>query len=139
MITYRLGRTDISDKGIIGNLYRMDELICFTLEPPPDRDPFPAIPVGTYPLLWGMSPRLHTMTPRLGNVPGRDGILIHAGNTIHDTEGCILVGAKYTKDPYIFLYQSAITKAKVYQLIGFDLGGGGFAEIEVRDETPAIS
>lgn len=36
--------------------------------------------------------------PRIQNVPGFTGILIHPGNTVKDTDGCILVGTKYTND-----------------------------------------
>jgi hypothetical protein len=135
MITYRLGRCYAGPDGTIGQLYRSDELVCFTLEPPPDRPAVPSIPFGRYPLSWEKSPRLGVYTPRLNNVPGRSGILIHAGNTIADTEGCILVGSKWDQNKdRIFLYNSAITKAKVYNLIGYDLAGGGFAELEIFSE-----
>ena len=39
-----------------------------------------------------MSPKFKRLLPRLLNVPGFDGILIHRGNTDKDTSGCILIG-----------------------------------------------
>jgi len=51
-----------------------------------------AIPVGRYRLTWTLSPSRGIYTPRLSDVPGYQGILIHAGNTEADTEGCILPG-----------------------------------------------
>jgi len=39
-----------------------------------------------------VSPRFKRELPRLLNIKGFDGILIHRGNTAKDTSGCILVG-----------------------------------------------
>lgn len=61
-----------------------------------------AIPTGRYRVTLGVrSPKMSQKkayefcdgyVPRLINVPGFDGILIHIGNTARDSEGCILVG-----------------------------------------------
>ena len=51
-----------------------------------------AIPAGRYRVDLTMSVRFKRVLPILLNVPGFDGIRIHAGNTADDTEGCILVG-----------------------------------------------
>jgi len=53
-----------------------------------------AIPVGTYPLRVTWSPRFKAMLPAVEGVPGFSGIRIHAGNSVEDTEGCILVGLR---------------------------------------------
>lgn len=63
-----------------------------------------AIPSGTYEIVLNViSPKYSKQdfyknyanggrVPRLLNVPGWEGVLIHAGNTAEDSSGCILVG-----------------------------------------------
>ena len=52
--------------------------------------------------------------PRLVNVPGFEGILIHAGNKDADTEGCILVGENKVKGKVI---NSQATWTNLYKLL----------------------
>lgn len=79
-----------------------------------------AIPTGTYKIRMNISsPRFSKSNwyikncngarmPRLKDVPGYDGVLIHCGNTAKDTEGCILVGKNDVK--------GMVTKSKDYFL-----------------------
>jgi hypothetical protein len=51
-----------------------------------------AIPTGTYKMTVNVSPSKKRLLPRLLDVPGFEGILIHRGNTEKDSSGCIIVG-----------------------------------------------
>lgn len=107
------------DTYTIGRLYVDGVLLCNTLE---DKDrgltqlmplskikevkiaAVTAIPAGTYTIRMDIISPKYSLKPwyfknchggrlpRLENVPGYSGILIHPGNKAADTEGCILVG-----------------------------------------------
>lgn len=65
---------------------------CYTLELPPHHDNTGCIATGEYILDLLPSHRFQRYMPTVLHVPGRTGILIHAGNFPKDTQGCILVG-----------------------------------------------
>lgn len=83
-----------------------------------------AIPTGTYDVtLDVVSPRFavrkayrfcNGRLPRLIDVPGFSGILIHAGNTAKDSSGCILVGVNSSKG---VLTNSVTVFRQLYQKI----------------------
>lgn len=84
----------------IGELFVAGLFECFVCEdryrPPPEAK-VPGqtcIPIGRYRLLWTWSPRFSRMMLLVEDVPGFAGIRVHAGNTITDTEGCLLPGRK---------------------------------------------
>ena len=101
MLTINVVRKWLTDDSSIGEMYIDNDFICYTLE---DKDRQTeeatarkikgktAIPTGRYQVIRTMSPRFKKILPRLANVSGFEGILIHPGNTDKDTEGCILVG-----------------------------------------------
>ena len=53
-----------------------------------------AIPEGEYKIVMAPSAKFGKNMPYLLDVPQFEGIMIHPGNTVDDTKGCILVGVK---------------------------------------------
>lgn len=55
-----------------------------------------AIPRGTYNVIFTYSPRFRRYLPLLENVTGFEGIRVHPGNNVKDTEGCLMFGKNDT-------------------------------------------
>lgn len=97
MSDYFLRRTATNPKGTLGILSKDGKALCCTCEElwRENARRVSCIPAGRYRVVKRVSPK-HGHHWHVLDVPGRDMILIHAGNTIHDTEGCILVGKNFT-------------------------------------------
>lgn len=105
-MTLRLERRWPKESYTIGRLYVNGKFLCNTLEDKvvdinrngcfDGREKKvageTAIPYGMYRVMYNWSNKFGRMLPRLVDVPSFEGILIHPGNTVKDTSGCILVG-----------------------------------------------
>jgi len=98
-----------NDVCTIGSLFINDVFFCYTLE---DKDRglkqsdsllfiqakkifgLTAIPSGFYKLTVNQSPKFKRMLPRILEIKGFDGVLLHRGNTADHSLGCILIGYK---------------------------------------------
>lgn len=101
-----LKRIALKSTYTIGKLYIDGKYFCDTLEPKVrdlNRNGFfddgekkvagkTAIPYGTYKVTLTLSPRFGRILPLLHDVQEFVGVRIHSGNTVDDTQGCILVG-----------------------------------------------
>jgi hypothetical protein len=134
-----------SGKGYtIGSLCIDGEYFCDTLEdvdhgltqtmPPEEirRIKIPhetAIPTGVYRVIVNLSPAKRRMLPRLLNVPGFTGILIHSGNTENDTSGCILVGENKVKGKVV---NSTLYEKRLVEILTGAQERGEMMEIEIE-------
>ena len=77
-----------------------------------------AIPEGRYPVVITYSPKFKQWLPLLLGVLNFFGVRIHAGNTVKDTQGCILLGLNLKKGmvlnsrKYVDLVKEKIVEAK---------------------------
>ena len=103
MINLLLIRDTFSKNSVISELFINGELICDTLENPwqDNQRNISCIPEGEYPVRLRLAREsasrdyLHLLVQE---VPNRDWILFHRGNTAKDTSGCILVGLGSQQD-----------------------------------------
>ena len=103
MINLLLIRDTFSKESTIGELFLNGERMCDTLENPwiDNQRNLSCIPEGEYPVRLrypresGTRDYLHLLVQ---DVPNRDWILFHRGNTAKDTSGCILVGLGSQQD-----------------------------------------
>ena len=103
MINLLLIRNTFSKKSTVGELFLNGERICDTLENSwqDNQRNISCIPEGEYPVRLRLAREsasrdyLHLLVQE---VPNRDFILFHRGNTAKDTSGCILVGLGSQQD-----------------------------------------
>lgn len=95
-MTLRLVREPSINGATMGCLFLNGHFSCFTLEDEiREGVKIPGetcIPAGRYNIILCHSDRFDQVLPLLLAVSQFDGIRIHAGNTVADTAGCILVG-----------------------------------------------
>ena len=103
MINLLIIRDTFTDESTIGELFLNGERVCDTLENPwlDNQKNISCIPVGEYPVRLRLAREsatknyLHLL---IQDVPNRNYVLFHRGNTNADTQGCVLVGLGSQQD-----------------------------------------
>ncbi len=117
-----------------GILHEEGKILCYTLEPQwrnlkheKKVMGLTAIPEGKYRIRMSPSKKFRRMMPYLMEVPNFTGVMIHPGNKVKDTEGCILVGER---DKPNTLVHSRKTFEWLYETL-FELANEEGGELEI--------
>ncbi|WP_320169734.1 DUF5675 family protein [Maridesulfovibrio sp.] len=127
-----LKRVESSDEATLGVLLVDGRAVCWTLEEP-WRDNLPdisCIPAGNYPLMLEFSPSRKRRLWTVKDVPGRSYVRIHTGNTVLDTEGCLLTG---TRPGRLNGARAVLGSHDAFGAFVEAMGGGDRAAITVTD------
>lgn len=91
-----------------------------------------AIPRGTYRVTFVNSARFGPGTLNLCDVPGFESIRMHSGNTVQDTDGCILLGLGATESGTLTGGSSkpALEKVKAIVHAAIDYGDAVWLEVK---------
>ncbi|MDA8155582.1 MAG: DUF5675 family protein [Actinomycetota bacterium] len=95
---FKLIRTTTGPGGTFGILHHEDGApFLLTCELPwkDNQAQVSCIPAGVYQVQMQFSPHFQRTLPHVLNVPGREAVEMHAGNTIRDIKGCIALGAQF--------------------------------------------
>lgn len=119
-----LMRVEQSEEGTFGVLRINGRAWCVTLEPPErgNAENISCIPPGRYECRRVRSPRFgHTF--EVADVPGRSHILLHTGNLVADTQGCVLLGRHFGRlqDGRAVLNSGSTFKAFMEEMDGVDV------------------
>lgn len=118
--------------GTFGVLRLNKAAFCVTLEPA-DRLNAPnvsSIPAQQYHCRRHVSPR-YGETFQVSNVPGRTGILFHAGNVAPDTQGCILLASEYGK---LRGARAVLNSGRTFRAFMAEMAGRDVFHLTVREE-----
>ena len=108
----------------LSRIYVNDIFICYGLDPR-------ILSPGTYSVECNYSPRFKRILPLFyttgkgSKFPASRGLRIQSGNTLKDSQGCIVVGMKYQVDieGNVTLIESKVALAKLMASIGGKLHG----------------
>ena len=130
-------RGETTETSTFGKLYVNGLFSCFTLEDTDRKleaggEKVPGetcIPRGKYNVIIDWSNRFKKEMIHVLDVPGFEGIRVHAGNTNEATSGCLLLGNGKAKE-YLLDSRSAVNK--VFALVEGALDRGETVTLEVK-------